>query len=436
MTIKEMLEQRSKNLADCKKMLEVAKSEGRNLNADEDAKYTKLFNEAREMKEKAEAEHRDSVRMKDLEQAEAESREMLPRRTEDVIKTEQRKQEPKIVDLRSSVCGDTRQIRIEGEKASDGYNSAFRKYLSRGINALSYDEVRALSKDTDTAGGYLSAPMQFMAELIKSVDNLTFMRQIGRVLPPLLSAESLGVPSLDADPADPTWTAEIAAGSEDSTMAFGKRELRPYPLAQYIKVSKTLLRRSAIGVDSIVRDRLAYKMGVVQENAFLNGSGANQPLGIFTASANGITTSQDVSTGNTATAFTVDGLKNALYNLKGQYRRNASWVFHRDAVKMLSKLKDGEGRYLWENSVQVGQPDRLLNLPVYESEYAPNTFTSALYVGVVGDFSYYWVVDALTMAIQYVDQLYAATNQDAFFARTELDGMPVLAEAFARVKLG
>jgi HK97 family phage major capsid protein len=219
-------------------------------------------------------------------------------------------------------------------------------------------------------------------------------------------------------------------------MAFGKRELRPYPLAQYIKVSKTLLRRSAIGVDSIVRDRLAYKMGVVQENAFLNGSGANQPLGIFTASANGITTSQDVSTGNTATAFTVDGLKNALYNLKGQYRRNASWVFHRDAVKMLSKLKDGEGRYLWENSVQVGQPDRLLNLPVYESEYAPNTFTSALYVGVVGDFSYYWVVDALTMAIQYVDQLYAATNQDAFFARTELDGMPVLAEAFARVKLG
>ncbi len=181
--------------------------------------------------------------------------------------------------------------------------------------------------------------------------------------------------------------------------------------------------------------RLAYKFGITQEKGFLTGSGAGQPLGVFTASPLGISTGRDVSTDNTATAFTANGLYNVKYSLKAAYWPRAKWLFHRDAVKMLAKLVNGEGQYLWQPSLQMGQPDMLLGHPVSVSEYAPNTFTANLYVGIIGDFSQYWIADSMAMEIQRLVELYAATNQVALIGRMESDGMPVLEEAFARVKL-
>ena len=69
------------------------------------------------------------------------------------------------------------------------------------------------------------------------------------------------------------------------------------------------------------------------------------------------------------------------------------------------------------------------------SEYAPNTFTTGLYVGIIGDFSRYWIVDSLQLQFQRLVELYAATNQVGCIGRAETDAVPVLAEAFARVKL-
>jgi HK97 family phage major capsid protein len=168
----------------------------------------------------------------------------------------------------------------------------------------------------------------------------------------------------------------------------------------------------------------------------MTGTGANQPLGVFTASAMGITTARDVSTGNASTAPTFDGLISAKYGLKGQYWNRADWIFHRDVLAVVSKLKDGEGQYLWRQSVLDNEPDRLLGRPVMMSEYAPNTLTTGLYVGILGDFSNYWIADAIDMQVQRLVELYAETNQTGLIGRLETDGMPVLAEAFVRVKLG
>jgi HK97 family phage major capsid protein len=181
--------------------------------------------------------------------------------------------------------------------------------------------------------------------------------------------------------------------------------------------------------------RLGYKFGVSQEKAFMTGNGSHQPLGIFTASAHGISTGRDVSTGNTSSAFTVDGLIEAKYSLKSQYHGKAEWIFHRDAVKMLAKLKDTTNQYLWQPAIIQGSPDLLLGRPVTMSEYCPNTFTTGLYVGIFGDFSNYWIADALNVQMQRLVELYAETNQTGFIGRLESDGMPVLEEAFARVKL-
>lgn len=429
MTIKEMLEKRAKHIADARAILDKAETEKREPTAEERQQFDKLMKDAGTLKD-------DADRLTNLEKQEKELGDSRGRKTTSEVADQQpEKPEVRKIELRKSLSGMDRTISYTHDKDQEARAAAFRKYLRGGPTALVGDEARALQKDTDTTGGYLSAPVQFMAQLIQGLDNLVWMRQISNVLPAVTSADTLGAPSLDTDVADPAWTTELQIGSEDSSLAFGKRELTPHPLAKYVKISKTLLRRSALDAEAIVRSRLEYKNAVAQENAFLNGTGQQQPLGVFTASNDGITTSQDVSTGNTDTAITFDGLKNCFYNLPAQYRRNLAWIFHRDAVLQISKLKDGEGRYIWQNSVVVGDPDRILNVPVYESEYAPNTFTTGQYVGLLGNFQYYWIVDALTMTIQVLTELYAATNQNGYISRLETDGMPVLAAAFRRVKL-
>jgi HK97 family phage major capsid protein len=327
-----------------------------------------------------------------------------------------------------------------GEERSmvDLQMTGFRSYLRGGMGALNgegAEEFRALQAGNNVEGGYLIAPEQFVSSLIQAVDNAVFIR--GRATKyRLTSSTSMGAPSLDTDMDDAEWTTELGTGSEDTALRFGKRELRPRPVAKRIKVSKTLLRVGALPIEQIIMQRLAYKFGITQEKAFLTGSGSGQPLGVFTASNDGIGTARDVSTGNTATAITFDGLIEAKFSVKSQYWPKADWLFHRDAVKQITKIKDGDGQYLWRQSVRDGEPDTLMGRPLMISEYAPNTFTTGLYAGLFGDFSHYWIADALDMQVQRLTELYAETNQDGFIGRLESDGAPVLAEAFARVKLG
>ena len=239
----------------------------------------------------------------------------------------------------------------------------------------------------------------------------------------------MGAPVL-TKPSDSDWTAELLTGTADTTMAFTKRELRPHPLAKRILVSNKLIRQANVDPVRMVSDEFGIVFGNTEEKAFLAGTLNDQPLGVFTASANGISTGQDVSTDNTTTEIQADNLIRVKYTLKSQYWGRAQWIFHRDAVSQIARLKDGEGRYLLNVDT-----NRLLGFPMNVSENAPNTFTTGLYVGILGDFNFYWIVDAMNFQLQRLDELYAATNQTGFIGRRETDGAPVLEEAFVRVTL-
>lgn len=293
-----------------------------------------------------------------------------------------------------------------------------------------------MTLSTDATAGYLTAPVDFVNRVIKGLNNEVFIRQISDVVGPIGQAQSLGMPYVATDASDVAWTTEVAQAAEETTLEFGRREFKPNRLAKRIKISETLIRH-APNPEQIILDRLLYKIAMAQENAFMTGDGSSKPLGIFIANANGINTDRDVSTGNTATAVTFDGLMEAKYSVKGQYQRMASWVMHRDLCKMLAKIKDGEGQFVWQPSVAQGQPDMLLGAPVYMSEYAPNTYTNALYAAVYGAFKPgYMICDSDGLYIKVLNELYSEYNQIGYVINYFGDGAPVLPEAFARVKMG
>lgn len=327
-----------------------------------------------------------------------------------------------------------------GKRDTPAYRKSFEACLRYGRKeAESYvdmTEFRDMQSDISTSGGYISTPQEFINTLIQTLDNSLQIRALATKFR-VDKAVSLGAPALQDDIGDPEWTAEIKTGSDDTTMDFGNRDFFPHPVARRIKVSNKLIRVSVLSVEALIRQRLEYKLGVVQEKAFMVGTGANQPLGLFTASDQGIPTSRDVSTGNTSTGIGADNLFEIQGSLKPQYlsRPSVRWIFHRTALKNIRKLKDGNGQYYWQPGLQVGQPDTILGIRVINSEYAPATFTTGLYVGLLGDLSFYWIVDALDATIRILNELYAETDQTGYIIRAESDGMPVLGEAFARIQL-
>lgn len=354
-------------------------------------------------------------------------------------KPDRRSLAEKLSDYMSEGCSRREAIDRIAKQRNDHaklQDKAMRQYLLTGRIDAGLMDRAALRMDDDAAGGFLVVPEQFLARLIADLDRSVLIRGLATVIP-LTNAESLGVPTRSADIADSDWTTELLVGDADTALAFGKRRLTPHPLAKYILVSKELLRSAALSVEGIVRDRMSYKFGVSEEQAFMTGHGAGRPLGVFTASSSGISTSRDVSTDNTTTAITADGLINAKYTFESQWIGNPAmrWIFHRDAVKMIRKLKDGSGQYLWQPGLASDRPDTILDVPVLMSEYAPNTFTSQQYVGIIGDFSYYWIAENMQLDIQHLMELGALTNQDYFIGRMKLDGMPILENAFVRVKL-
>jgi HK97 family phage major capsid protein len=326
-------------------------------------------------------------------------------------------------------------VKADGKPEAAEVKAAFKNFLKYGermMDAREHAVLRAYSAGSDTEGGYLVVPEEFVSEILKGVDNMVMMRQLATVIQ-LPKAESLGVPTLETDVNDADWTSELATGTLDEALRLGKRELTPHPLAKRTKMSRKLMRAARIDPEALVRQRIQYKFGVTMENAFLTGNGAQQPLGVFTASDNGIPTSRDVITGS-ATDFTADGIINAAYALKPQYWSVAKWLMHRECLRNIRKLKDATGNYIWASGISTRTEPTIMDMPYMISEYAPNTFTNGNYGALLGDFSFYWIAEALDMQVQVLTELYAETNQNGYIARMELDGAPVLAEAFVRVK--
>ena len=194
-----------------------------------------------------------------------------------------------------------------------------------------------------------------------------------------------------------------------------------------------LVNRSGINDGQLVTSCLGYIHGLTWDKVFRAGQGNKKPLGVYTASDEGISTSRDVSTGNTITGIKADGQIEAKAGLREPYRIKATWIFHPDAVKQIRKRKDGDGQYPWSPGIAEGKT--ILGLPYVASQCAPNMFSTGIYVAIIGDFQYYWIDVALFMQIHVFNEWYAVTNQIGRSGRGEIDGMPVLEKARSRLTL-
>ncbi len=435
-TSRELRQRLGEMVARSREIINLAQKEERKRSAEEEQELKRLDVDMNDLEPEIERVTKLESRETSLAQPEKRAIKMDPNGNPTPDANEEERALVKSFRDRFGLMGQNIASRIpDNPLATRTYRKGFEKWLTapKGTadKTLSVEEKRSLSVGTASEGGYTVPQEEFVAELIKALDNQSVIRGLARTFQ-VPQAMSLGAPTLSADPADPDWTTELATGSEDSTMAFGKRQMIPQPIAKRLKVSDKLLRASPLGMATIVQERLAYKLGVAHSTAFNSGDGASKPLGIYEPNANGISTGRDVDI-STTNAMDADKLISARYTLRSGYWPNARWHMHRNILAIVRKLKTGSSSndYLWQPGLTVGAPNTLLDFPYSVDEYAPSDTTpTAARCMVLGDFNYYWIVDALGMTIQRLDELYAETNQVGFIIRAETDGQPVLEDAF------
>lgn len=282
------------------------------------------------------------------------------------------------------------------------YKSAFYSLVRHGdIERLSADERKALSAGSDPDGGYL-LPTPTVGRMVKRVYEQSTMRQLANVL--TISTDALeGI--VDNDEADAGWVSEMGARNDTDTPQVGKYRIEAHEMYAQPKVTQKLIDDAATDVEAWLADKVADKFARVEGNAFWNGNGVGQPRGLaaYTTAATGDGsrawgTFEHVLTGANGDFHTTkaDPLQDLLGAFKDQYLQNASFAMRREVRTKLRKLKEATSdRYLWEPSMQAGQPDRLLGYPVRIDQYIPAITTGSLSLAF-GDFrEAYTIVDRI-----------------------------------------
>ena len=309
---------------------------------------------------------------------------------------------------------------VKTGRASDEYKKALLQAMRTNFRQIS----NVLQEGIDPQGGYL-VPDEYDKRLIDILTEENVMRTLGT------NITTSGEHKINIAATKPA----AAWIEEGGTLTFGDATfdqiiLDAHKLHVAIKVTEELLYDNAFNLENYILTQFGKALSNAEEDAFINGTGVGQPLGILAETGGaqvGVTTAS-------STKVTADEIINLVYSLKRPYRKNAVFLANDVCVAELRKLKDNNGQYLWQPSLQAGEPDRVLGYKVYTSPYFPVPTAGGTAVAF-GDFSYYNIGDRGTRSFAELKELFAGNGMIGFVAKERVDGKLVLPEAIKLLQM-
>jgi HK97 family phage major capsid protein len=285
---------------------------------------------------------------------------------------------------------DTTPNVIEGKQLSKEeieYKTAFDTYARKGI-VDEHLEKKQMATDSNPDGGYM-VPSVMANKIVERVRQMSPIRQIANIVT-ISSAGEYKIPRENTDDFDSGWIGERA---ERTVTDNGTLQMVKIPLhEQYAQpaLTRKLMIDSNFDWEAYINRKVANKFARQEATAFVTGDGVNKPLGFLSNP-----TTQGIGVVNEA--FSFDGLMDLQASLLEEYLPNATWLLNRLTLRDIRKLKDNQGRYLWEPSTQVGKPNTILGYNYNLATDMPTPGTNALSIAF-GDFAQaYTIVDGAGM---------------------------------------
>jgi HK97 family phage major capsid protein len=321
-----------------------------------------------------------------------------------------------------------------GAKEMDSYKAGFNSYMRKGDQVMGAEELKALSVGSDADGGYVVLP-DMSGRVVAKVFETSPMRAYASVQ--VISTDTLeGL--FDLNEAGAEWVAETQVRNETSTPQIGRWSIPVHELSANPRASQKLLDDASINMETWLADKVAEKFARTEAAAFVNGNGDGKPRGFLTYPDGSTLPGQiaqfptGVSGAFAAAPNGGDVLIDALYGLKAQYRANATWFMNRATTKLVRKLKDSDGAYLWSPGIAAGQPASLLGYPTAAFEDMPDPAASSLSIAVGDMRQAYQIVDRV--GIRVLRDPYTAKPHVTFYTTKRVGGDVVNFEAISVIR--
>jgi HK97 family phage major capsid protein len=275
---------------------------------------------------------------------------------------------------------------VETNERRDAWTRYLRTGDESGVARL---DVKSLNTGTGSEGGHVAPP-----ELDRLIEARLLaaspMRQIATV-----RQTSVGVYKKPVGlGAAASWVGEEAARPETAVtgldlLTFPAGELYAMPAA-----TQTLLEDAYADIDAWLADEVETAFAAQESAAFVTGNGSSKPKGFldYTLVAESSHAWGQVGfvPGDFTDADAADQLIDLVYAPKSQFRTNARFVMNRRTVSAVRKLKDADGRYVWQPGTG-GEAATLLGYPVTEIEDMPDIGTGNSAIAF-GDFRRFYLI--------------------------------------------
>lgn len=322
-----------------------------------------------------------------------------------------------------------------GEQAQAIYN---RYKFGENHPALRYvdnegNETKDLSTGVGADGGFL-VPVQQMSQLLSAASQTAVVRPRATIIP--MARRELTMPVLDQTGTDSaphffggiqTYWQEEASSITQADPQFRNIRLIAHALVGYTRVSEELLADSAVGLDAFLRSNMGFAgaMTWTEEEAFINGTGAGQPLGIISA---GVTSTVNRSVQTVVSYEDLLDMEAQLYSPTN----NAVWMISQSQKANIMKMTgpSGNANYVYRPAAAEGEPATLLGRPVFFMlDHLPLASTTSAGDVLLADWNFYLVGDRQQITVDSTDQERWRFNQVSWKVTARLDGQPWLSAA-------
>lgn len=320
--------------------------------------------------------------------AQAEKDKEVAAKFDDVVTTEKlAKIDASVADLQKAVDDANAKLAAAemagaGEPVKDReYSDAFRAHFRKG-------EVQAsLNKGADAEGGYL-APVEWDRTITDKLVEVSPMRQIASIQ----TISTAGFKKLfNLRGTASGWVDEGAARPETATPTFGQMTFTPGELYANPSATQQMLDDAEVNLETWLANEVETEFAYQEGLAFIAGDGSNKPMGFLTFATGAANAAVnplgaiETKVAASATAVTEDELLDLIYALPASYTQGARFTMNRTTMGTVRKLRDADGRQLWQPSTAAGQPSTLLNYAVTEMAGMPDLAVNAMGIAF-GDF--------------------------------------------------
>jgi len=304
------------------------------------------------------------------------------------------------------------------DRSSDEYREALNAYAAK--RELSAEQRSTLKVGSDEEGG-LAVPEEWGA-LHESLLEFGTVRGLAEVIT-TESGASFHIPYVKTYAEDPKVVKEAETTPDDAD-EFGEKLVGAFKYARMTLASEEMVQDALFDVAGFVGRRLGFQLGRATNKGYVAGSGTEQPEGLMAKSVVGLS-------GVSKTAGpTGDNLIDLEHSVIRPYRANASWLIADKTLAIVRKLKDKNEQYLWQPSLQLGEPDRILGYPVYSDPDVEEVGSKKVVVGFGDVKRAYLIRDALGVTIRVLTERYADKGQVAWRGVLRTDGRIIDQNAF------